>query len=231
MKSNYSKLFRPKKSNIETEHGIKFSLNDKQNIFIDLEEALENVHCCYYSRLFLTNAEKRYLLRDFHLAEGMERFQDNLTKVINNQLPIHPSIKNNIGKLYAKYFFHYFWTDTPRSPSKSIVFEKENWVGEKYLMWTEKFALWMYNGEDGSIILELTPYFSMSQCWLADETPNFIAYEKFVRKYKSIFKQVIPKEVAQQWCEQANTILEQIEKNIVRMQEEYDAKKNKKLKP
>src|SRR5205085_11669823 len=93
--------------------------------------------------------------------------------------------------------------------------ESEYWVGDKYRLWGYgSRGVWIYNSGDDSIIFEVTPAYAGGFAY----PQKCIPYNQWIKKYKPYLIRIIPRDVAQQWLEQCNAILKQIEENIKRFQ-------------
>ena len=207
-------------------NGIVFGLdNNIEEIIVELEEPIEVVHCCYEAPTVLFHDSKKLILNCDSIKSTMESLDIVITKALQNQLPLHTSIQGNIGYLYTHYKF--YSCNKEKVKPLGVVFEgnPESWVGGKHLLWAYDIAVWVYNDVDGSIVLEFTPWY-FGKNYMYDDDDNGIddedysEYEQFLKDYKSLFTRKISHETAQLWLDQANSILQQIEKNIVRLQEE-----------
>ena len=86
---------------------------------------------------------------------------------------------------------------------------RDHWVGYRSLLWSHEVATWLYNDENGSIILEITPIFP-GDFYDEDKT----SYNQWIQNYKPYLLRKLSKEVAQQWLDQADCLLKKIEENI-----------------
>ena len=201
---------------------IFFMLNSHECISIELDSSLRDIHCCYSALVYFVKNQERYLISEDVIRENISLLKNQLMKALNNNLLLDFSINNsNIGYLHTKYLFSRY-NEVPFNKEELIV--KNNiWVGHKYHVWGDgfggDFTLWIYNNQVGEIILEITPTFT-AEYFLPDETPNFDEYERWMENYEPLLKRIIPKEIAQQWLDQTNTILKQIEENIARFEKE-----------
>jgi chitinase len=71
---------------------------------------------------------------------------------------------------------------------------------------------WIYNDIGGNIIFAITPFYPFLFCD-PDEEPNYLPYEEWIKSYKPYLIAKLSRETAEQWLAQANSILEQIDKN------------------
>lgn len=206
-------------------HEILFKINEVEKVIIELKEPLEMVHCCYEVPIVLAKEEKKYIVAYDSIKSNMESLDIVFTKALQNQLQLHSSIQGNIGYLFTHYKFYGF--NREKLESLGLVFEHDSgdWVGENHLLWAYDIAVWVYNDSDGSIILEFTPWY-FGKNYMYDDDDNGIddedysEYEQFLKNYRSLFSIKLSHETAQLWLDQANNIVQQIEKNFVRLQKE-----------
>lgn len=86
------------------------------------------------------------------------------------------------------------------------------WTGMKYHVWSsQSFISWIYNDHQKNIIFEVTPFYPFMYP-NAETELNYIAYEEWIKNYKPYIVKILSKKTALQWLNQANSIIEQIDK-------------------
>ena len=210
-------------------HEIFFNLSTTEKIRIECEDGIQDVHCCYWGHIFFIQEHHSYLLMHDTIMYCQQCFAGILKKVLANKLKLHSSMQLH-GPLNKDIGFCF--NESRQSKPDLVRKVEENgegggWIGMKYMVWGSKVITWIYNDSDGNIIFELTPSFPGEPTYKFDDeppTPEEIAnsawYEEWIKSYKPILIRKIPREVAQQWLEQAEEILKTIEDNIARMSAE-----------
>ena len=192
---------------------IIFPLNNNEHILMELGKPLNKIDSeapldRIPVKIFISNT---YL----HLTNQwpLDVFYDlktNLESALNNKIQPHSSIKKNLG---------YLWNQDMHGDASELIFEqkeKQNfWVGLRRLLWSSsnklnpKLSTWLYNDQDGNIILELTPSYRWHFAQ-PKEGEEFITYEQFMATYQSYLTRIISKEVAERWiaiCEEGLAII------------------------
>ena len=194
-----------------------FKLNDEEHFDVIIEESFDWVHCCYFAKMALCFDKKTYALGEDSVRYRIELLNTILNRVITGNYFLHPSIKQDIGYLYNEYLQN-------KSGLTYVKFEERDcWVGEQYYLWESgrQFAVWLYNASDGSIIFEVTPLYPYHFIEPEDIT-KFVPYDEWIKGYKPYVICIIPKEVAVQWLDQAESLLQTIAKNVERFKNEEE---------
>src|SRR5437016_11155825 len=118
---------------------IIFFLNENEKIVINLEDPLEEVHCCYEAPVAFIKNSKRYSLSQDAVFYNIKFMRSLLKKCLNKELKLHESIHENIGYLYAQYSF--YWFDKEISQQLGLVFTGDSWVGFKHLLFAYDLAI------------------------------------------------------------------------------------------
>jgi len=194
---------------------ILFPLTNAQKIIITLEEPLAVVSWCYEENIVLSQNNSQLLLADGPIYYNMQQLSDLLTKAFNNSLPLHESIKSDIGYLLNEYH---------KSKKGFIIKEFANglsaWIGYEYFLWQAQnsnisYSTWLYNDADKNIILEITQLYPYFYCDTKKE-PNYIPYKNWIKTYQPYLIAKLSRETAQQWLEQAEYIIKTVDDNITR---------------
>lgn len=210
---------------------IVFLLSDTEKIILEFEDPempgliyedpLDEIDCCYEgSIIFVKNNEQTLLSLDA-IREEMYMLRVVLEKALQNRLQLHDSIKEDIGFMYNQYNY-IFWSRGIIRPEGFVYETKEKsswWVGEKYKLWLNNYASWIYNNVDGEIVFEITPFYPYLH-GKRKQVENYISYKKWIKNYKPYLIKKITKEVAQKWCEWAIKIENHINANIERWRKE-----------
>jgi len=197
-------------------NNIELNLNNTEKLNIELTLSLDQMHCCDYGFISFQNDNNSIMLYNDSLRPGMSVLEEVLMDVISGNYTLHSSIDKDIG-----YIWNIYLNSTSKKTSGLIFNNDGFWVGDRHLIWTNSgydypiTATWLYNNDQGEIILEVTPSYKWH---FLDPEPGdeFISYEDFMKSYQPILFRTISKEVAQEWLVQAQAILKQIENNIER---------------
>lgn len=188
-------------------YAITFRFNDFEKIVIEIEEPFNLLHCCYQSPIVLYFENKTYWFKDEVILYRINLFVTLLTKALKNELKLHQSIKEDIGYLANEDLQNK--PNIVRKETKSIA----SWVGDDYFLWSgDNVSTWLYNDKNGNVVFEITPNYKYHFCNL-EETLGFIPYEVWAKKYKPCLVRIIPKDIAQQWLDQAQNVITQINEN------------------
>ncbi len=196
------------------EREIILKLNETEKIVIEFEESLNDIHCCSEASIIFYKNSEKIKLESGMLTINLPTLSYLLEHALNNKLPLHKSIKRDIGYLYTQYTFYAY--DKNILENMGLIFDKTNddWVGIKHLLWAGyNFAIWMYNDKTGAITLEFTPRYK-GDYFDPKDSDNFEAYKQFLENYKSYLAITISHETAQRWLTQANYVLKQIDENV-----------------
>lgn len=191
---------------------IKFKLNAVDNISLDIDVELEKLLCCDMGLFFFESDSYKLLISRDSIRMVMATLKGLLNLTIKHELKLDHSINKNIG---------YLWNEELSEDNSALVHDEEEcWIGEDYL-WVSarsndnlKTATWLYNSDEGEIILEITPVYK----WHFDDPETgeaYITYEEFMLNYKPILFRTISKAVAQEWVDQAQNLLNIIERNTL----------------
>jgi hypothetical protein len=205
---------------------IIFPWKDKDKLELQISEPLDTMTCCSRGTIIFHIDNIKYKFSISDVQGHMECFRDTLRKSLAGNCKLHKSITQNIG---------YLWNEAYRDKPGFVYEGKENevklWVGETFRKWVsgkkgiERFSSWIYNDKNDSIILEITPDYP----WYDSDTTtykNYVPYEEWIKSYKPLVIKTIPHEVARQWLEQAEYIVNKIGENIERMQQEIADEKS-----
>jgi hypothetical protein len=196
-------------------YNITFTINKTEQIVIQLNDPLSIIECCDEAPIVLMQDNICTFLVEDNIKFHLDIFTNLLTKSLNDELKLHSSIQKDIGFLYNEQL----------QGKPGFIYEKlekrNYWIGNQYNLWSPCIAkgnltTWIYNDIDGSIIFEITPIYPDSS-GNPERAAKFIPYEQWIKKYKSYLIRIIPRDVAQQWLDQCNAILKQIEENIKRL--------------
>lgn len=81
-------------------HTLDFVINSSEKISIELKNSLPSLYTCGEASIVFWKDDVRYLLSFYSLYENMSMLKALLTKALENQLQLHPSIKDDIGYLF-----------------------------------------------------------------------------------------------------------------------------------
>jgi len=186
----------------------EFNLNDHEKIVIKSADSLEDIHFCDDIEIYFISDNQDYRLFFDCFQYTLRSFIADFNDAINNKLSLHSSIKQDLGYLWNEYL----------SGESKITFIKDNnsWVGKRYILWSspggldQRLTTWLYNNENGEIILEITPSYKWH---FQDPEPgeNYITYQQFIKNYQPLLFRTIDREVAKKWIIEAQEILSRVE--------------------
>jgi hypothetical protein len=184
-------------------HTINFILNSCEHFSIEIDDPLDHIGCCYNGRTYFVVDNNKIFLSGDTVDENMYRLSTQLTKALQNQLPLESSLQKNIGYFYNEWIY-----DKPGLTYRVSDTNSPYWAGLDYLLWPSELCAWVYNEPNASITIEITPLYPGKH----SKKPYPISYEEWIKDhYKSLFKRTISREIAQQWIQQADAILKIIE--------------------
>jgi hypothetical protein len=207
-----------------SKYEIIFLLSKDERIILELEDPLTEIHCCYYAKTAFMQKRRKFFIGNDSVRNNILIFKDALEQALSNKLKLHKSITADVGYVYNEYL-RLFYKDLFKV--KSIfpyerIGEQEYWVGDRYHLWGYGARVpWIYNDSDDSIIFEVTPYYP-GGFGNPKRAAKFTPYKQWIKKYKPYLIRIISRNVAQQWLDQCNTILNQIEENIKRLRAEKE---------
>lgn len=193
-----------------SKHHISFLINDSNRLIIELEESLDNVHCCYEAPIILLHNNKKIDLSSHSIRDFVSDINYFAKQLTDNKLQLHESIIQDIGFLLNE--------DLQYKPGLFTIQKKghDSWVGYAYLLvMGYKETVWFYNSPDSAIICEVTPKFPFSYKNYKKDL-NYIPYKNWIKNYKPYFITHASSSFIQEWITQSENILKMIEENIRR---------------
>ena len=197
---------------IEMNHKVDFKLLDTESMeWVSEDLPIDQVYTCRDLDIYWHD-DTFNLLIGIESAGDVLFFVKKLSDAMAGNLRLHSSIQPGLGYIWNEIFQEksgFFYE--PSEDGKDC-----HWVGSNYHLWgthgkdvNPHVTTWLYNDEQGNIILEVTEMYRWSSLEYdsADAIP-FVSYEDFIKNYKPIFKKIIPKHVAQRWLLQAQQLYE-----------------------
>ena len=196
-------------------HAITFEISPTEKIIIQLDLSLDRLDCCYIVDILLSQFNQEYTLSNEPVRCAMEDLTKFLKQALNNELQLHESITQNIGYLCNEY-----WQEKEGFVIDHLTNETSIWVGYRYRLWegnnnNVSTNSWIYNDNNGAIILEITPSYPYTFCEPAEE-PDYIPYDEWIKTYKPYLIKTLSIETAQKWLEQSKYITKVIQTNVAR---------------
>jgi hypothetical protein len=71
---------------------LLFNISDSESIFLNSDESLDNIDCCYRLPILYKNKHKKIMLSDESVNAEMTVLATLLRNVLNNQAYLHKSI-------------------------------------------------------------------------------------------------------------------------------------------
>ena len=143
-------------------------------------------------------------------------FTEHIQDCINNKRKVPKTLGKNVdlGLLYNEHSQKIILADKEGKPLKSW-----RWPGDKLLFFgigRDRFnssMTFLYNDDQGNIVLEI----SLEYPWFLGEDPPadlYISYDDWLPEYKILYREIISKDVAQEWVRQLNRLYEKLEANM-----------------
>lgn len=180
-------------------------IDGKNKIAIEIDQASIDMCCLcnvevalfFDGQVFYCNPIDPYL--------STELLKENIMRVLINDLCLHKSLNKDIGFLFNQYLYQRYQHRT-LSQDSSIVYNLENvWIGKKYQLWGgNNVTTWLYNADDGSIVLEATPVYPNS---FSMENFNHQDFFAWMHNYKPLFKMTLSHEYIQKWLQEVDRLM------------------------
>ena len=186
---------------------LTFTLSEHEKIIIYLSVD-DVIHCCYRAEIFFMQYNHKILLSNWTINENIEEFLQVLKLATKNELHLNPEFTNEIGNLWnyicKKKNYHDEYSDET---------ERERSLLTPYIAFNNyEFALWIYNDPSDNIILKITPLFPKGKP--RNKIAKYNSFLHWMKSYKPISIRILPKDIAQQWLDQATQIDDAIKNNI-----------------
>ena len=166
----------------------------------------------YEEDIVFSDNKNTILLTNGPIYYNMQQLENFLQKTLINNLKLDKSISSDIGYLCNEYSYNESGFTLHTFPSGYV-----GWIGYQYHTWEAasndtRYITWLYNDSCGNIIFEITPFYPYMYCE-PEEEPNYIPYHEWIKTYKPYLTTILPIEIAQQWLDQAQYIIKNIQNN------------------
>ena len=180
-----------------------FKINEYEKIIIQIDEYPEDVPYCFYdANFYLVNKNEKIKLCSFSLSSYIDKFITILNDALQNKKQLPGHFLEGIGYAWNLY------VNADNNSKLSYANQKYKFLDDYYL-WYSKFTTWIYNDNLGNIILEITPSYPHTY----SSNFSYQDYLQWIEAYKPIYKQIVSREIAQKWLDQASHILMVIDEN------------------
>ena len=187
---------------------LTFKLNDHAKIIIQLHHQNDVIDAGYEARLYFIHYNHRLLLSYSFVRTDIGELRKLLNKALNDELQADEIFTQDIG---------YSWNHTLNQKDISNGIFGENFdILNYYKPWSAGRCTWIYNNEQGNIVFEITPLYPHTYTYKKRKR-SYNYFLKWMQFYKPIYKQIISREIAQQWIDQANQIIAEIDKNTAEL--------------
>jgi len=178
-----------------------FNLDKYIKIAIEPDEYdIDTIDCFQEASFSIIQNNQKTLLSHNFFSPYLEEFIIALKQALQKNRQLDSYLTQNIG---------YYWNESVNGVNPENPFNENYSLLKKYALWESHITTWIYNNEQGQIILEITPYYPHTF------SDNF-SYQDFLtwmQNYKPLYKTIIPRHVAEQWLAQAQQILDTIDEN------------------
>lgn len=195
---------------------LKFFIDQQEYFEIVLDCPKNIIHSCNFSLLSLMIDNRSVIIGKSIIDDYVQVLKKQLLLALANKLQLDASIQQDIGL---------YWNQELNEEDPSSILNYgingNSWVGNKYFLWGtdsskkyEQFGTWLYNNAQGDIIFEVTPVYpeTFIDPMNIDEIQD---YEQWMQnEYKPFLVRIIPKNIAMQWLEQIELILQKIRLNV-----------------
>jgi hypothetical protein len=182
---------------------LTFILHDHAKIIIKLNHSDDIVDACYQTKFLFKNYNHQYFIAHNFVGSNLADLQEKLNNALKNQLQLDEYFTHDIG---------YYWNFYLNKNNKIDRFNENYSVLRDYFVFDSLCPTFIYNDIDGNIIIMIAPLYPhiLSS---KKRKPSYGFFLKWMQTYKPIYKQIISKELALQWIDQANQILAIIDQN------------------
>jgi hypothetical protein len=198
-------------------HHIIFTIDSSAHIVVENRQPIDLLPCFCETPIIFKQPDRECILTIDNIRENMLIFYEQLLQVLHNDLTVHKSIKNNIGRAYSSYLIHMYGENSLDKQDDQFIplyvqrDSIESWIGNDYSFWGyESNASWLYNAPDGSIIFEITPVYPGAFASGNTEATT-ISYHEWIKTYTPYYVKKIPHDTAEQWLKQARGIMRRID--------------------
>ena len=186
---------------------LTFKLNDHVNIIIRLNHPDDMINAGYEARFYFMYYNHRLLLSYFFLQSNIWELKELLNNALNKKLFLDKYFTQDIG---------YYWNHALNQNDTYKRLGDDYSILKNYKFWGTNRCTWIYNDEQGNIIFEITPLYPHTYTYKKRKR-SYNYFLKWMQSYKPIYKQIISREIAQQWIDQADQIIAEIDKNTAEL--------------
>ncbi|QQR53478.1 hypothetical protein IPH25_01275 [bacterium] len=210
---------------VTTRTVVTFHIDSHAKIeFILPSENLNAITCFEGAAIILYLNDQTY-----NLNNGISAFDDirhdldviieKIGAAIAQKLILPESQALLLGKLYAHATF--FTLAKVKARALGVTYDESGIsVAKKHMLWFKDVALYVFNGQDGSIRLIIAPSYRSHDFFDPDEAEDqidFSYYHQYLKQYHVIDQKRLTKRLAQKWVSQAQRLLKIIECNVLRL--------------
>ncbi len=185
-----------------------FTLNKYIKITIEPDEySVDTIDCFQEASFSIIQNNQKILLCHNFFSSYLEEFIIALKQSVQKNRQLDSYFFKNIG---------YYWNESMNGVDPENPFNENYALLKKYALWESHITTWIYNDEQGNIILEITPYYPYA---FSDEY-SYQDFLTWMQNYKPLLKTILPRHTAEQWLIQAQQILDTIDENTQMLHEQ-----------
>lgn len=177
----------------------KYKISNSQYLKINPDECIHDDECQFCARMDIEYIdEKNNICIKFGYEDAADFYSflaksKRVQKLLKGVLALPKNIINDLG-----FEFNQF---TEGKQEFNDAFLEYNWLSNSSKR--PYYDSWLYNDENGNIILEITPFYPWHNV-TKKTCPNKISYKEWIKNYKPVVKTIISKENFKQWVKQAD---------------------------
>lgn len=186
---------------------LTFKLNDHAKIFLRLHHQDDVIDAGCEAQIFLKNYNYQYSIAYSYVRSDIETLESLLKKALSNELQLDEYFTHDIG---------YYWNFYLNKDNKIDKLNEDYSELRNYFIFDSLFPTFIYNDIDGNIIIIIIPLYPhvLSR---KKRKRSYNYFLKWMQSYKPIYKQIIPRDLALQWIDQAAQIIAEIDKNTAEL--------------
>jgi hypothetical protein len=193
--------------NIMSNVDVKFVLSPHEKMIVQLRNQADVLNVHYEAYFYFLYYNRRFMLCYDFIDSGITELQGLLIKAVNKRLLLDSMYYNKTGV---------YWNYSVNKENSEDLFDKHYNILKQYAVFQGVYVAFIYNDEQGNIILEITPSYPFTHPF-KKHIRTYGYFLRWMSRYKTTYRTIISEDVAHAWIAQAQDILDVIEKNTARL--------------